>query len=159
MINCSPHKMFFTKGVGRHKDYLQSFELSLRDAGIEKCNIVTVSSIYPPDVSAFRRMTASNCLIQGKLLLRWWHATQQTNRTGWLLPPSVLLSLRTIQYTVIFPSTIRSVRPMNAQVSTRKDLRQRCWPQHLAFNLTLTQHGNEREKLFKMSGKIIRTLI
>ena len=43
-----PSKMFFTKGVGRHKDYLQSFELALRDAKIEKCNLVTVSSIYPP---------------------------------------------------------------------------------------------------------------
>ena len=30
-----PQKVFFTKGVGRHKDYLQSFELALRDAGIE----------------------------------------------------------------------------------------------------------------------------
>ncbi len=29
-----PQKVFFTKGVGRHKDYLQSFELALRDAGI-----------------------------------------------------------------------------------------------------------------------------
>jgi pyruvoyl-dependent arginine decarboxylase len=43
-----PTRMFFTKGVGRHKDYLQSFELALRNAGIEKCNIVMVSSIYPP---------------------------------------------------------------------------------------------------------------
>ena len=42
-----PTKIFFTKGVGRHKDYLQSFELALRDAKIEKCNLVTVSSIYP----------------------------------------------------------------------------------------------------------------
>ena len=44
----TPAKIFFTKGVGRHKDYLQSFELALRDAGIEICNLVTVSSIYPP---------------------------------------------------------------------------------------------------------------
>jgi len=43
-----PKKVFFTKGVGRHKDYLQSFELALRDAGIEKCNLVNVSSIFPP---------------------------------------------------------------------------------------------------------------
>ena len=42
-----PSKMFFTKGVGRHKEYLQSFELALRDADIEQQNIVTVSSIYP----------------------------------------------------------------------------------------------------------------
>jgi len=42
-----PKKIFFTKGVGRHKEYLQSFELALRDADIEQQNIVTVSSIYP----------------------------------------------------------------------------------------------------------------
>lgn len=42
-----PRKVFFTKGVGRHKDYLASFEMALRSAGIEICNLVTVSSIYP----------------------------------------------------------------------------------------------------------------
>lgn len=43
-----PKKVFFTRGVGRHSDALVSFELALRDAGIEKFNLVTVSSIYPP---------------------------------------------------------------------------------------------------------------
>ena len=40
--------MFFTKGVGYHRNKLQSFELALRSAEIEKCNLVTVSSIFPP---------------------------------------------------------------------------------------------------------------
>jgi arginine decarboxylase len=44
-----PKKMFFTKGVGIHKAELRSFELALRDAGIEKCNLVHVSSILPPE--------------------------------------------------------------------------------------------------------------
>lgn len=43
-----PKKVFFTKGVGTHKAELRSFELALRDAGVEKCNLVTVSSILPP---------------------------------------------------------------------------------------------------------------
>ena len=43
-----PKKMFLTKGVGTHKEKLRSFELALRDAGIEKFNLVTVSSILPP---------------------------------------------------------------------------------------------------------------
>ncbi len=43
-----PKKVFFTKGVGKHEDALISFELALRDAGIEKFNLVPVSSIYPP---------------------------------------------------------------------------------------------------------------
>ena len=44
-----PKKVFFTKGIGKHRDELQSFELALRSAGIEKCNIVKVSSIIPPN--------------------------------------------------------------------------------------------------------------
>ena len=44
-----PTKVFLTKGVGVHKDKLASFELALRDAGIEKCNVVCVSSIFPPN--------------------------------------------------------------------------------------------------------------
>jgi arginine decarboxylase len=43
-----PREVFFTKGAGTHKDELRSFELALRDAGIEKQNLVPVSSILPP---------------------------------------------------------------------------------------------------------------
>ena len=44
-----PKRVFFTKGVGRHKHELQAFELALRDADIEQCNLVYVSSIIPPN--------------------------------------------------------------------------------------------------------------
>lgn len=41
-------EIFLTKGVGHHKEKLRSFEMALRNAGIEKCNLVRVSSIFPP---------------------------------------------------------------------------------------------------------------
>ena len=50
-----PKKMFFTKGVGTHKTELRSFEFALRDAGIEKCNLVHVSSIMPPGCKVISR--------------------------------------------------------------------------------------------------------
>lgn len=43
-----PRAIFFTKGVGKHKYNLQSFEEALRKAGIAHLNLVRVSSIYPP---------------------------------------------------------------------------------------------------------------
>ena len=43
-----PKAVFFTKGAGKHRTRLQSFELALRDAGIEVFNLVRVSSIFPP---------------------------------------------------------------------------------------------------------------
>jgi arginine decarboxylase len=41
-------KIFLTKGTGKHRERLSSFELALRNAGIAACNIVRVSSIFPP---------------------------------------------------------------------------------------------------------------
>jgi arginine decarboxylase len=49
MTHFIPKRMFFSKGVGYHRNKLQSFELALRSCGIERSNLVNVSSIFPPD--------------------------------------------------------------------------------------------------------------
>jgi arginine decarboxylase len=41
--------IFSSKDKGLHKDYLTSFELALRDAAISDLNLVSVSSIMPPE--------------------------------------------------------------------------------------------------------------
>jgi len=41
-------QIFLTKGVGKHRERLTSFEMALRDAGIAAFNLVRVSSIFPP---------------------------------------------------------------------------------------------------------------
>ena len=50
-----PEKVFFTKGTGVHKDKLVSFEMALRNAGLAPYNLVTVSSIMPPDAEIITR--------------------------------------------------------------------------------------------------------
>jgi len=50
MGNLVPKKLFFTKGIGIADDPLLSFEYALRDARIEKFNLVAVSSIVPPNI-------------------------------------------------------------------------------------------------------------
>jgi arginine decarboxylase len=59
--------MFFTKGVGHHRNQLQSFELALRDAGIEKCNLVMISSIFPPDCKIISKAEGLKHLIPGQI--------------------------------------------------------------------------------------------
>jgi arginine decarboxylase len=59
--------MFFTKGVGYHRNKLQSFELALRSAGIEKCNLVYVSSIFPPDCKIISKEDGINKLKAGQI--------------------------------------------------------------------------------------------
>ena len=44
-----PKRMFFTTGVGVHREKLTSFEMALRDARIAQYNLVRISSIFPPN--------------------------------------------------------------------------------------------------------------
>ena len=44
-----PKGAFLTKGVGKHREKLTSFELALRSAGIAEFNLVRVKSIFPPN--------------------------------------------------------------------------------------------------------------
>lgn len=63
-----PKKVFFTTGVGRHKEMLESFEMALRDAGIEKFNLVTVSSILPPGCTILERSEGLKELVPGEIV-------------------------------------------------------------------------------------------
>src|SRR6185437_8183051 len=59
-----PKKCFFTKGVGVHKERLASFELALRSAGLAFCNLVLVSSIYPPGCKRISKEEATTLGIE-----------------------------------------------------------------------------------------------
>ena len=88
VYNLVPNKVFFTKGVGRHKEYLESFELALRDAGIEKCNIVTVSSIMPPGCKIISKIEGLKLLKPGQIAFCVMSRTA-TNEPNRLLVASI----------------------------------------------------------------------
>ncbi len=87
-----PRKVFFTKGVGKHKHNLQSFELALRDAGIEKFNLVKVSSIYPPECTIVNKTTGLKYLKPGQIVFCVM-AEMRSNEPNRLLAASVGLAL------------------------------------------------------------------
>ena len=61
-----PTRLFFTKGVGKHKERLTSFEMALRDAGIAAQNLVRVSSIFPPQCKLIPRKDGLKFLNPGE---------------------------------------------------------------------------------------------
>jgi arginine decarboxylase len=67
-MNLVPKEVFFTKGDGTHQNELQSFELALRDAGIEKQNLVVVSSIMPPNCKIISKAQGLKKLIPGQVV-------------------------------------------------------------------------------------------
>jgi arginine decarboxylase len=62
-----PKQFFLTKGVGRHAEQLASFEVALRDAGIQHCNLVNVSSIVPPHCEQIPRDKGVEHLCPGQI--------------------------------------------------------------------------------------------
>lgn len=66
-MNLVPTKLFLTRGVGVHREKLQSFELALRDAGIATLNLVAVSSIYPPGCKIVSRARGEKSLEPGQI--------------------------------------------------------------------------------------------
>src|SRR5437764_14882592 len=63
-----PRRLFLTKGVGKHKERLTSFELALRDAGIASQNLVRVSSIFPPHCNLVSRKEGQKYLNHGEVV-------------------------------------------------------------------------------------------
>lgn len=86
-----PQRMFFTKGVGYHRNKLQSFELALRDAGIEICNIVTISSIFPPACKIISKKEGLKSLVPGQVTFVVM-ARENTNEPSRLISAAVGLA-------------------------------------------------------------------
>ncbi len=86
-----PNKMFFTKGVGHHRNKLQSFEVALRSAGIEKYNLVTISSIFPPDCKIISKIQGLNTLQPGQVIFVVM-ARESTNEPNRLIAASIGLA-------------------------------------------------------------------
>lgn len=83
-----PKKMFFTKGVGIDKNRLSSFELALRNAGIERFNLVYVSSILPPNCEVVSREEGIKELTVGQIVFCVM-ARNETNEPNRLISASI----------------------------------------------------------------------
>ena len=104
-----PTKVFFTKGVGTHKEKLQSFEKALRDAQIEKYNLVRVSSIFPPHCKVVTRAKGnSHAAARRDRALRARRAGDERAEPPAALPRSASRGPRTRRSTATSRSTTAS---------------------------------------------------
>lgn len=61
-------EVFLTRGVGKHKEKLASFEMALRDAKLAHFNIVRVSSILPAGARIVARRSGLRRLDPGQIV-------------------------------------------------------------------------------------------
>lgn len=149
--------MFFTKGVGRHKDYLQSFELALRDAGIEKCNIVAVSSIYPPGCKRIPKEDGLKLLQSGAITFCVM-ARNATNEPNRLVAASIGVAQPADANAYGYLSEHHPFGETDERAGEyAEDLAATMLATTLGMELDPESSWNERQQVYKAGGLILKT--
>jgi arginine decarboxylase len=152
-----PKKMFFTRGCGHHKDELHSFERALRDAGIEKCNLVTVSSILPPKCEIISTDEGLEYLVPGAITYCVL-SRNCSNENSRLLAASVGCAVPTNRNTYGYISEHHSFGQNETEAGDyAEDLAAGMLASTLGVEFNIDDSWDERKEVFKISGKIINT--
>tara|TARA_B100001123_G_C14924479_1_gene873123 strand:- start:213 stop:761 length:549 start_codon:yes stop_codon:yes gene_type:complete len=152
-----PSRMFFTKGVGRHKDYLNSFELALRDAHIEGCNLVTVSSILPAQCRIISVKKGMKEITPGAITFAVM-ARNATNEPNRLIAASIGLAQPADKSMYGYLSEHHPYGETDEKAGDyAEDLAATMLASSLGIEFDPDAAWDEREEVFKMSGKIVKT--
>ena len=157
MSEFMPTGMFFTRGVGKHKHNLQSFEEALRTAGIAHLNLVRVSSIFPPGCRIFPRVEGQKRLRPGQIV-HCVLAEARTDEPNRMLCAGIGLALSSnkTQYGYIsehhgFGMTQRKC------ADYVEDMAATMLGTTLGIDLDIDKAWDERREIYKSSNLIIRT--
>jgi arginine decarboxylase len=152
-----PKKVFFTKGVGIHKHELQSFELALRNAGIEKCNLVNVSSIVPPNCRIITKEKGITQLNTGQITYCVM-SRNKTNEPNRLVGASIGVAMPKIKNSYGYISEHHSYGEINKKVGDHaEDLAASMLATTLGLDFDIEKAWDERKQEYRMSGRIVRT--
>jgi arginine decarboxylase len=153
-----PRRIFLTKGVGKHKERLTSFELALRDAGIASQNLVRVSSIFPPQCKVIPRALGLRHLSHGEVVFAVV-AENSTHEPHRLLAASIGLAIPADRSTYGYLSEHHSFGETDDQAG---DYAEELAAEMLATTLDVEfdpdKSWDEKKEVYRLSNKIVRTL-
>ena len=152
-----PNRLFFAKGVGVHKDRLGSFELALRSAGIEKYNLVYVSSIFPANCKMISAKKGLEYLSPGQIL-HCVMAKSDTNEPNRLISSAIGLALPAKKTNYGYLSEHHAFGE-TAQKSGEyaEDLAATMLATTLGISFDPELAWDERKQVYKASGNIFKT--
>jgi arginine decarboxylase len=153
-----PKRVFLTKGVGRHRDKLSSFEAALRDAGIERYNIVRVSSILPPGCKFTPRAKGLQYLTPGEVIFSVL-SENSTNEPHRLISASVGVAVPKDSSQYGYLSEYHSFGETEAKAGDyAEDLAASMLATTLGVEFDPNAGWDERKEIWKISSKIVRTM-
>ena len=152
-----PKKVFLTKGVGVHKDKLASFELALREAGIEKCNLVYVSSILPPFCKIVSKKEGMKLLKPGQITFCVM-SRNETDELNRLISAAVGIAVPQDRQAYGYLSE-HHANGQTTKVAGKyaEDLAPTMLATTLGIKFDPEKAWSEREEVYKTSGRIFGT--
>ena len=152
-----PDQVFFTKGVGKHKNRLQSFELALRKAGIERCNLVRVSSILPPMCRIIPRASGLKLLQPGQIAFVVL-SDAATNEPSRRVSAGVALAQPAAGHQYGYISEHHGYgMPAKEIGDLVEDMAATMLATTLGIEFDPDKAYDDRKEVYRMSGKIVRT--
>jgi arginine decarboxylase len=152
-----PKKIFYTKGVGVHREKLASFEMALRVAGLAHCNLVLVSSIFPPGCKVVSKEEGLKALRPGEIVFAVYDR-ESTNEPNRLIAASVGVAIPADPSMHGYLSEHHSFGETDEKAGEyAEDLAASMLATTLGIEFNPELDWDEREQIFKMSGKIVRT--
>ena len=152
-----PKRFFLTKGVGKHKEYLQSFELALRNAGIHHCNIVNVSSIVPSGCKLVARAKGLEMIKPGEITFVVL-AKNTTNEPHRLIAASIGVAIPSGKNNYGYLSEHHSFGQTDEVAGDyAEDLAATMLATTMGLKFDPETAWDERKQMFKTSGLIIKT--
>lgn len=152
-----PNKIFLTKGVGRHREKLASFEMALRDAGIHAVNFVQVSSIFPPGCKQVSKEQGLKAIKPGEITFIVM-ARNQTDETHRLVSASVGMAIPADSKSYGYLSEHHAYGATDEEAG---DYAEDIAAQMLATTLGITfdeaASWDERQEQWKLSNEIVKT--
>ena len=152
-----PTRIFLTKGVGRHKYRLKSFEMALRQAGVAQQNLVQVSSILPPKCKIISKDAGLKLLTPGAINFCVL-ARGDTNEHGRLVAASVGIAVPKDKNKWGYLSEVHEHGMNQRQAADMsEDLAAGMLGTTLGMEVDPDKAWSEKEQVYKSSGLIIRT--
>ncbi len=153
-----PTKVFLTKGVGKHKERLTSFELALRDAGIASQNLVRVSSIFPPNCKLIPRSQGLKYLNHGEVVFAVV-AENSTREPHRLVAASIGLAIPADRSTYGYLSEHHSFGETdNVAGDYAEELAAEMLATTLNVDFDPDRSWDEKKEIYRISNKIVRTM-
>jgi len=153
-----PKRIFLTKGVGKHKERLTSFELGLRNAGIASQNLVRVSSIFPPHCKLIGRTQGLRYLHHGEVVFAVI-AENSTREPHRLMASSIGLAIPADRSTYGYLSEHHSFgETEDAAGDYAEELAAEMLATTLNVEFDSDRSWDEKKEIYRISNKIVRTL-